>query len=369
MFFGEGAGSLPAASAVVGDVIEVARRIQADNCKPLVGCTCTETLPVRDISDLETRYYVRMHVADKPGVLAATAKVLGDHGVSLASVIQQTDAEAGLAELVYVTHLAREADVRERARRDRGNGRRRARRLAHSCRGSVDRGSIRPRSRNLGQPRARASTRSGSRSTCTTCSPPTSPRTGASPSPVKVKVSSRPTAPTASPRRWLERSKRRASPSLRAEITCANVIPLRGGLGSSSAAIVGGLLLGERLAGADFGEVRRIELAAEIEGHPDNIAAALLGGFTVCWQESRLAEMRSLRARPRPGRGRRPGARRACHRGREGDAPAGGVSRGRELQRRARRSARGGHRQRPAGTSRPRARRPAPRAVSPGRGR
>ncbi len=112
MFFGEGAGSLPAASAVVGDVIEVARRIQANNCKPLVGCTCTETLPVRDIADLETRYYVRMHVADKPGVLAATAKVLGDHGVSLASVIQQSDADGGVAELVYVTHLAREADVR-----------------------------------------------------------------------------------------------------------------------------------------------------------------------------------------------------------------------------------------------------------------
>jgi homoserine kinase len=75
-------------------------------------------------------------------------------------------------------------------------------------------------------------------------------------------------------------------PELRAHIDCSNVIPLRGGLGSSSAAIVGGLLLGERLANADFGEMRRIELAAEIEGHPDNIAAALLGGFTVCWQDS-----------------------------------------------------------------------------------
>ncbi len=67
---------------------------------------------MRDIGDLETRYYVRMHVADKPGVLAATAKMLGDHNVSLASVIQQSDSEAGIAELVYVTHLAREADVR-----------------------------------------------------------------------------------------------------------------------------------------------------------------------------------------------------------------------------------------------------------------
>ncbi len=75
-------------------------------------------------------------------------------------------------------------------------------------------------------------------------------------------------------------------PELKARIVSSNVIPLRGGLGSSSAAIVGGLLLGERLAEADFGEARRIEMAAEIEGHPDNIAAAMLGGFTVCWQDT-----------------------------------------------------------------------------------
>ena len=112
MFFGEGAGSLPAASAVVGDLIEVARRLQAGNVKPLVGCTCTEQLPIRDISLLETRFYVRMMVADKPGVLAATAKVFGDNGVSLASVIQQSDDESGVAELVYVTHAARESAVR-----------------------------------------------------------------------------------------------------------------------------------------------------------------------------------------------------------------------------------------------------------------
>jgi homoserine dehydrogenase len=110
MFFGEGAGSLPAASAVVGDLIEVSRRIQS-GCPPLVGCTCTEHLPVRDIADLETSYYIRMIVADRPGVLAVTANAFGEHGVSLASVIQS--AEKGEdAELVYVTHLSKESAVR-----------------------------------------------------------------------------------------------------------------------------------------------------------------------------------------------------------------------------------------------------------------
>jgi len=110
MFFGEGAGSLPAASAVVGDLIEQARRIQT-GCAPLVGCTCTETLAVRDIAELETEYYVRLAVADQPGVLAAVATVFGAHGVSIGSVIQKR-AEGGVAQIVYVTHLAREADVR-----------------------------------------------------------------------------------------------------------------------------------------------------------------------------------------------------------------------------------------------------------------
>jgi len=75
-------------------------------------------------------------------------------------------------------------------------------------------------------------------------------------------------------------------PELRAWIGCANNVPTGSGLGSSSAAIVGGLLLGESLVGADFGLERRIELAADIEGHPDNVAAAILGGFTICWTDA-----------------------------------------------------------------------------------
>ncbi len=110
MFFGEGAGSLPAASAVVGDVIEAARHIQGE-CRALVGCTCTESIPVRDIADLTTSYYLRIHVRDEPGVLAAIAGIFGDHGVSLASVIQKR-AEDGGAEIVWITHEAAERDMR-----------------------------------------------------------------------------------------------------------------------------------------------------------------------------------------------------------------------------------------------------------------
>lgn len=111
MFFGEGAGSLPAASAVVGDLIEVARHIRS-GCLNLVGCTCNEDLPLRDIAELETGYFIRFAVADRPGVLAAVASRFGDHGVSIASVIQKSVCESGDAEIVYVTHRAAEGSVR-----------------------------------------------------------------------------------------------------------------------------------------------------------------------------------------------------------------------------------------------------------------
>jgi len=111
MFFGEGAGSGAAASAVVGDLIEVARHI-GGGCLDLVGCTCHESLDVLDISLLETRYYFRLRVADRPGVLAAVSKMLGDHGVSLASVIQEEVEESGVAEIVCVTYAAVEANMR-----------------------------------------------------------------------------------------------------------------------------------------------------------------------------------------------------------------------------------------------------------------
>jgi homoserine kinase len=73
-----------------------------------------------------------------------------------------------------------------------------------------------------------------------------------------------------------------------------NDIPFGRGLGSSSAAIVGGLVAGNALMGHPFGDDEIFRMAAEIEGHPDNVAAALAGGFTICWSqgdESRFAHV------------------------------------------------------------------------------
>lgn len=108
MFFGEGAGAGPAASAVMGDVIEVARRV-ANDVKPVVGCTCTDNLPLRGIGKLETKYYLRLHAKDEPGVLAAISEIFSQYEVSIRSMVQPTTHGDGTAELVFMTHTANEA--------------------------------------------------------------------------------------------------------------------------------------------------------------------------------------------------------------------------------------------------------------------
>ena len=112
MFYGEGAGAGPAASAVMGDVLETARRLQA-GCQPFVGCTCTDALPLVPMENLTTRYYIRFEVEDRSGVLAATANVFSNHDVSVYSVIQRGKNEGGTVDLVYITHTARERDIRK----------------------------------------------------------------------------------------------------------------------------------------------------------------------------------------------------------------------------------------------------------------
>lgn len=80
-------------------------------------------------------------------------------------------------------------------------------------------------------------------------------------------------------------------PGLAAEVACHNGIPVGRGLGSSAAAIVGGLVLGDALTGAHLGKRRLFELAAEIEGHADNVGAALYGGFTVAFDSGEGPEV------------------------------------------------------------------------------
>ena len=118
LFHGMGAGREPTTSAVIGDLIEVIRRAGASGSPRYVqdGVEVKKLTPlkVRPIGDLQVRYFIRLEVADTPGVLAQIAQVLGDGQISIAAVLQRdTNPETKSAEIVIITHPAQEASVQK----------------------------------------------------------------------------------------------------------------------------------------------------------------------------------------------------------------------------------------------------------------
>ena len=106
MFYGRGAGEMPTASAVLGDIIDVTRNIQF-NCNGRISCTCFKELNIKSFDEVENKFFLRMHVKNEPGVLACVAKVFGDNGVSIARLIQE-EVSDDKAELVIVTEGVKE---------------------------------------------------------------------------------------------------------------------------------------------------------------------------------------------------------------------------------------------------------------------
>lgn len=104
MFYGRGAGGDATATAVVGDLVSVARNVVAGTRG--VGCTCFFERTIRPMSEMEGQYYILLRVVDRPGVLAEIASVFGRNDVSIKSVWQEGTG-AG-AQLVFITHRARE---------------------------------------------------------------------------------------------------------------------------------------------------------------------------------------------------------------------------------------------------------------------
>lgn len=101
MFQGRGAGEFPTASAVVGDLITVARNMQYDCCGR-IGCSCYKNLPMKASGESRHRYFLRLIVEDRTGILAGVAGVLGNNSVSINQVIQKPAVD-GVAELVVIT--------------------------------------------------------------------------------------------------------------------------------------------------------------------------------------------------------------------------------------------------------------------------
>jgi len=120
MYYGLGAGMMPTATAVVGDLIELARNRLAGTAAvvPPFGVPTLRRLPIVPMGDLRTAYYLRVMVRDRPGVLAEIAGLLGRERISIATVIQHGQG-SGAVPIVIRTHEAREQDLQAALKRIR----------------------------------------------------------------------------------------------------------------------------------------------------------------------------------------------------------------------------------------------------------
>ncbi len=124
LFHGQGAGRGPTTSAVVGDLLAIVRKLSrqpapaapAPPSVPLPAAAAPPERPwrLKPIDDLECKYFLRLNIADRPGVLAQIARILGEQNISIASVLQKdTNPVARTAEIVITTHPARESSVQK----------------------------------------------------------------------------------------------------------------------------------------------------------------------------------------------------------------------------------------------------------------
>ena len=116
LFHGAGAGSLPTTSAVIADIVDIARNLAGGVVAPPIQ-QMSDDIRVKPMAELETRYYIRLTAADRPGVLAQVGTVFASRNISIASAIQkETDDVAQRAEIVLMTHRANEAAMQNAIR-------------------------------------------------------------------------------------------------------------------------------------------------------------------------------------------------------------------------------------------------------------
>jgi homoserine dehydrogenase len=110
VFEGPGAGASPTSSAILGDVIDIAKNIKYELTEPTNNLL--NKIEVSDISSFNSRYYIRLNVSDESGVLAAISGIMSKYSISIASVIQtEADLKLKTAQLILTTHEAKREKI------------------------------------------------------------------------------------------------------------------------------------------------------------------------------------------------------------------------------------------------------------------
>ena len=111
MFYGAGAGAFPTASAVVGDILELAGPIARGVALPAESEPFERVLPVRPIENLAGRFYIRLSVEDRMGTLAPVVAAFAEAGISISQINQLADGNGTTCSVAFITHRALERDV------------------------------------------------------------------------------------------------------------------------------------------------------------------------------------------------------------------------------------------------------------------
>lgn len=113
LYYGKGAGAMPTGSAVVSDIVDIAKDIMAGNAhgSDFSGMYEKSLIQIRNMEDVITSYYLRLSAIDKPGVLSRISGILGSHNISIQSMIQKGRKKEKAVPLVLMTHEAREKDM------------------------------------------------------------------------------------------------------------------------------------------------------------------------------------------------------------------------------------------------------------------
>ncbi len=113
LYYGKGAGKMPTGSAIVSDIIDIARNIKTGAVNRIqgLGTPVIPNLRIKKMDDVQSSYYLRFSAIDKPGILSRISGILGAHGISIKTVIQKERKKEKAVPLVMMTHKAREKDM------------------------------------------------------------------------------------------------------------------------------------------------------------------------------------------------------------------------------------------------------------------
>lgn len=112
-FAGPGAGEMPTASSVVGDILAIQRDFDAEKPLPMMRCTHTVQAKQLDIKDTTNKYYISIKAANIPGVIGTIGDICGRHNINLSSVLQKGVCKENSAQIVVITEKSKESNVQD----------------------------------------------------------------------------------------------------------------------------------------------------------------------------------------------------------------------------------------------------------------